>query len=136
MGFEKAENSNTIYYKLNDLEKNSVLKAIYKGSFTGGDFNSTTHYFVDADGQKYGVAGCTELNRKLDLVSEDTLVALTYKGKRKLETAHGVVHAHSFWIEQEINGAMEPVIFKSGAANAEAAIEDNSGEFAGSEAQA
>lgn len=132
MGFEKAENTNTIFYKLNDLEKNSVLKAFYKGSFTGGEFNSTTHYFVDLDGQKYGLAGCKELNNKLSLVSEDALVALTYKGKRKLETSHGIVNAHSFWIEQEIDNKMEPVIYRSSNAAEPSNSED---EFVGSEAR-
>lgn len=99
MGFEVQE-SNVNYVKLDDLEKGSVLIATYTGSITGGDYNTTTYFFQEADGSKTGINGCADLDRKMALVEEGAKLKVYYNGKTKIETSHGIVKAHTFWIEE------------------------------------
>jgi len=109
-GFTK-EAPSTVYVKLDDLEKGSVLRASYNGSTQGGEFNSVTHYFVTPAGERLGVNGCAELNNKLAQCTKGDNLVIKYSGKRVMETSHGKVKAHSFWIERQdsTTGELTPI---------------------------
>ena len=110
MGFEIQE-SNTTYYKLSDLTKGMALTAIYTGSTQGGEYNTFTHYFQEADGSKVGLNGCADLDKRLALVEPDTKVKIVYNGMKKISTKHGQVNSHNFWVEAaDAEGNLKPVL--------------------------
>lgn len=113
MGFEIQE-SNTTYYKIADLQKGMALNAIYTGSTQGGEYNTMTHYFQEEDGSKIGLNGCADLDKRLALVNENTLVKIVYNGMKQITTKHGQVKSHNFWVEAaDEAGILKPVLLGS-----------------------
>lgn len=103
----KDETPTLGYLKTGDLPKKGItIKATYLGSFTGGKYNSTTHYIklsegsinvknrdgelVKAEaGSKIGLSGTKMLNEKLSLVARNQGVVIQFDGMEEFTTKTG-----------------------------------------------
>lgn len=125
MGFEMQEN-NTTYYKIADLEKGMALSAIYTGSTQGGEYNTYTHYFQEDDGNKIGLNGCADLDKRLALINDGTPVKIVYNGMKQITTKHGQVKSHNFWVEAaDESGILKPVLLGNVEVNSSSAAESS-----------
>ncbi len=102
----KDETPTLGYTKASALPKKGItINATYLGHFTGGDYNSTTHYLKLIDGtlsvkakdeiveakagDKIGLSGTKILNQKLALVGRGAKVRIEFSGMKSFKTKKG-----------------------------------------------
>jgi hypothetical protein len=118
--------SNRVYVKPGDLSKGSLIKGTYKESFTGGQFNTTTHILLADGGKEVAINGCSDLDDKFSRIPGGSQVTVKYNGKKEFKTKRGMASSHEFWVEMSADGVNFTPVKKLSREAREAAEGNNS----------
>lgn len=133
-GFQKVEETENkqpcTYLKVKDIEKNSVLVARYKLTYSkdhvnkkrGNTFTAITHVFENADGTQTAIDGNTDLNDKISRIEKGSMVRIKALGEQTFTTAAGKQASGYGFIVEVLPENGEPIFIKR-LSNAERAAQ-------------
>lgn len=103
LGEKQFEDKPVVYVKYKEVEPNTIIAdGLYTGSYTGGQFNSTTHY-VDCGANKVGLSSAGKLDKLIEranLIAGKSRVRITYLGKQPMASGDRAGQlAHDFALE-------------------------------------
>lgn len=85
------------WIKASELKSGDKFVGTYLDSWTGGEYNTTTHKIEQEDGKVLGINGTGQLNKLMEKVQKGSAVEVHYAGKVKLDKGPMKgKHAHQF----------------------------------------
>lgn len=116
-----SDTPKTEYLKIKNMTKGDTVVGTYEKSFTGGEFNQTTHYFKAEDGRPFAIDGVSMLNRKMAKVPAGSRVKVTYRGQESYKGKKGNITSHVVNVNILDGDKDTPILLEKGESQSAAA---------------